>query len=322
VESRPPTESPRERNIGRLTDNNHELLHSSRRGRGLCQLRQARERNHQAQELHGMPPRKIGVDCQRAHRKQHKKACKQRAAELKDEKLYSQGHERPEGDFCPICTLPIPLPVDDYSGFNLCCTKRVCNGCVVSAQDRGMNDCPFCRTPLVEENDPALDMLQKRVNAKDPDALKFLGDEYFRGQDGLERNINRAIELWTEAAELGSIDAQYNLGNRYYRGEGVAQDISKTIHHWEIAAMKGSALARHNLGALEDQNGNYERAARHYLITAKMGIKVSLENVKAMSVEGVATKEQYTEALKGYQESVDEMKSPERDEVMAKAFIY
>ncbi|EJK68998.1 hypothetical protein THAOC_09785 [Thalassiosira oceanica] len=29
-----------------------------------------------------------GVDCQRAHRKKHKKACKQRVAELKDEQLY------------------------------------------------------------------------------------------------------------------------------------------------------------------------------------------------------------------------------------------
>ncbi|EJK52236.1 hypothetical protein THAOC_28513, partial [Thalassiosira oceanica] len=29
-----------------------------------------------------------GVDCQRAHRKQHKKVCKQRVAELKDEELY------------------------------------------------------------------------------------------------------------------------------------------------------------------------------------------------------------------------------------------
>ena len=60
-----------------------------------------------------------GVDCQKAHRKQHKKACKQRAAELKDEQLYSQGHERPEGDFCPICTLPIPLPMDEHSVFNV-----------------------------------------------------------------------------------------------------------------------------------------------------------------------------------------------------------
>ena len=49
-----------------------------------------------------------GVDCQEAHRKHHKKACKKRAAELEDEKLYSQGHERPEGDFCPICTLRVP----------------------------------------------------------------------------------------------------------------------------------------------------------------------------------------------------------------------
>ena len=28
-----------------------------------------------------------GVDCQKAHRKRHKKICKQRAAELKDEQL-------------------------------------------------------------------------------------------------------------------------------------------------------------------------------------------------------------------------------------------
>ena len=46
-----------------------------------------------------------GVDCQRAHRRQHKGVCKKRMAELKDERLYGLGHERPEDDFCPICTL-------------------------------------------------------------------------------------------------------------------------------------------------------------------------------------------------------------------------
>jgi len=84
------------------------------------------------------------VDCQKAHRKQHKKACKQRAAELKDEQLYSQGHERPEGDFCPICTLPIPIPMDEHSSFNVCCMKMICNGCTVAAAKRGMFDCAFC----------------------------------------------------------------------------------------------------------------------------------------------------------------------------------
>ena len=62
------------------------------------------------------------VDCQKAHRKQHKKECNQRAAELKDEQLYSQRHERPEGGFCPICTLPISLPVVEHSIVNVCVT--------------------------------------------------------------------------------------------------------------------------------------------------------------------------------------------------------
>ncbi|EJK56744.1 hypothetical protein THAOC_23309 [Thalassiosira oceanica] len=88
-----------------------------------------------------------GVDCQRAHRKQHKKACKQRAAELKDEELYGQGHERLEGDFCPICTLPILIPMNKHSGFNTCCMKRICHGCDLAARKRGMGDCPFCRSP-------------------------------------------------------------------------------------------------------------------------------------------------------------------------------
>ena len=80
-----------------------------------------------------------GVDCQKAHRKQHKKACKQRAAELKDERLYGQGHERPEEDFCPICTLPVPIPTGNYSSLNACCMKMVCNGCMLAAIKRGIH---------------------------------------------------------------------------------------------------------------------------------------------------------------------------------------
>ncbi|EJK53401.1 hypothetical protein THAOC_27174, partial [Thalassiosira oceanica] len=103
-----------------------------------------------------------GVDCQRAHRKEHKKACKQRVAELKDEKLYGQGHERPEGDFCPICTLPIPLPMEDHSTISCCCMKEICDGCIVAAQKRGMFDCAFCRTPIPGNDADRLAMVQTR----------------------------------------------------------------------------------------------------------------------------------------------------------------
>ena len=136
-----------------------------------------------------------GVDCQRAHRKQHKKACKKRAAELKDEELYSQGHERVEADFCPICTLPIPLPMVVHSVFEACCMKRVCNGCNVAAKKRGMDDCPFCRTPYPDNDAERLAMIQARVEKKDPAAIYFLGDGYYHGKLGLQKDTKKAVRV-------------------------------------------------------------------------------------------------------------------------------
>jgi len=254
-----------------------------------------------------------GVDCQRAHRRQHKKACKQRAAELKDERLYGQGCERPEGHICPICTLPIPLPMNEHSGFYICCTKRVCYGCVVAAGKRDIFDCPFCRTPALEDEAILLAKLQKRADAKDPTALEALGEQYGTGKCGLEKDVPRAIELWSEAAGLGSQDSHFNLGIRYFEGDGVPRDAAKVVYHWEKAAMQGHVKARHNLGSHEHRNGNYERAVRHWLISAKMGCEKSLESMKGMFVGGIATKQQYTDALKGYQIALEEVKSLDRD---------
>ena len=121
------------------------------------------------------------VDCQRAHRKQHKGACKKRAAELKDERLYTQGLERPEEDFCPICTLPIQIPTDEHSLFNLYCMKKVCHGCVFASWERAMLDyCPFCRFYMDVSQDvdaPVLALVQKHVDA----------NELFRATSGKHR---------------------------------------------------------------------------------------------------------------------------------------
>jgi len=255
-----------------------------------------------------------GVDCQKAHRKQHKKACKKRAAELKDEELYSQELERPEWDFCPICTLPMPLPMQDYSVFSFCCMKLICNGCDISAKKRGMLDCAFCRTPRPVTDADALAMIQARVKKKDPTAMYHLGGEYYHGGLGLQKDMQKAVELWTEAAELGSIEALGRLGTSYFYGNGVQKDEAKAADFFKKAAMQGHVQSRHNLGAIEVNSGNYVRAVRHFLISAKMGRKDSLEEIKVAFKEGDATKEQYAEALKGYQDAVEETKSHDRDE--------
>ena len=79
--------------------------------------------------------------------------------------------------------------------------------------------------------------------------------------------------------------------------------------------MQGQVASRLNLGCIEVNCGNYARAVRHLLISTKMGDKDSLEVIKKVFMGGCATKEQYAEALKGYQDAVEEMKSHDRDEV-------
>ncbi|EJK46184.1 hypothetical protein THAOC_35160 [Thalassiosira oceanica] len=257
-----------------------------------------------------------GVDCQKAHRKIHKKACKERAAEIKDERLYSQGHERPEAEFCPLCTLPVPLPTEKHSCVNPCCMKMVCRGCALASLKRGIDDkCAFCRTPVTSDEAEALRLVQARVGKNDPEAIAYLGDQYSQGRFGLEKDVARAVELWTEASELGSADACFQLGVAYRNGDGVEQDAKRGVWFYEKAAMLGDPMARHNLGKYEREHGNYDRAVRHFLISAKMGDENSLEDIKELFKEGHATKSQYGKALEGYRDATEEMKSPDREAV-------
>ncbi|EJK50079.1 hypothetical protein THAOC_30987, partial [Thalassiosira oceanica] len=172
-----------------------------------------------------------GVDCQRADRKQHKRACKQRAAELKDEQLYSQGHERLEGDFCPICTLPISLLMHERSIFMACCMKRVCKGCDYA--------------PFPDNDVDMLAMIKARVEKKDPVAIDYLAHKYFHGELGLQKDTQKAVELCSEAnyvrrlQSLVLIDALYNLGVAYEYGKGVQQDTAKAAGFYTKAAIQG-----------------------------------------------------------------------------------
>ena len=85
-------------------------------------------------------------ECQIAHRPQHKKLCRKRAAELYNEKLFN---ETPPREECPICMLSL-LHESETASFFSCCGKRICNGCIYTMRETGgknMELCPFCKTP-------------------------------------------------------------------------------------------------------------------------------------------------------------------------------
>ena len=81
--------------------------------------------------------------------------------------------------------------------------------------------------------------------------------------------------------------------------------------------MSGVVEARNNLGFLEVGAGNGNRALKHWNIAVEGGNENSLENIKRLYMKGDATKEDYATALGKYQEYVDEIRSPQRDEAAA-----
>lgn len=225
-------------------------------------------------------------DCQISHRKQHKKECKKRAAELYDEKLFQEV----EPEECPICLLPMPIRGDDTT-VESCCGKRICTGCSFAIyMSEGKNICAFCRTPSTTSSEEHIKRLNKLMKKGNGEAFAMIASYYTRGV-GMPQNIIKANELCLKAGELGCADGYYNLGVNYNNGVGVERDKKKSKHYYELAAMMGSVTARYNLGCLEGQAGNDQRAYKHCILAARAGHGDSLDIIKQMFMQGVIAKD-------------------------------
>ena len=241
------------------------------------------------------------ADCQRNHWPKHKKGCKLCAAELHDEALF---RDPPAKEDCPICFLPMPerllscmtlppatissVPIADFAEANevlaskttetyfSCCGKSICVGCIYSFNESGNIDkCPFCNAKTSEIIEEAIEEFIKRVEVNDAGAMYVLGSYHSHGQLGLLQDRAKAIELMERAAELGSCQAQFQLGIIYHEGG----DLKKAKFHYEAAAMAGDEVARLNLGTMEAQSGNMERAVKHWIISASAGYYHAMKNL-------------------------------------------
>ena len=254
--------------------------------------------------------RYCGVECQKEHRPKHKRACKKRAAELRDELLFKQPESSHHGD-CPICCLPLSLDMEK-STMMWCCSKVICNGCHYANLKREIEanqerKCPFCRHPLPKSQAEGDKQRMKRIEANDPAAIREVG--LMRNKEG---NCKNAFEYWTKAAELGDVVSHYQLSRSYRDGEGVEKDKKKEVHHAEQAAICGHPEARNDLGIIEYKNGRHERAVKHWMIAAKLGLDESLANLKQYIEHGMVSKEDFAATLRAHQAAVHATKSPHR----------
>ena len=248
------------------------------------------------------------VKCHKDHRPKHKKECKKRAAELRDELLFKQPESSCFGD-CPICCLPLSIDKQKSMLYS-CCSKVICNGCSYTDDEgRHQHKCPFCREAKPDTDEQIHRQTMKRIEANDPVAMREMGLKRYG-----EGDYKSAFEYLSKAAALGDADAHFQLSCLYYDGEGVEKDEKKDLHHLAEAAIGGHPEARHNLGLTEEANDRMDRAAKHWIIAAKLGDDLSLGYVKDLYKDGHVSKEDFSSALRGYQTAIIAMKSPQREE--------
>lgn len=74
-------------------------------------------------------------------------------------------------------------------------------------------------------------------------ALRQEGRTFEYGENGMKRDPEKAVELYCEAARLGDIEAQYNLGWMLANGRGVPKDEATAAYFFTMAAKQGDALS-------------------------------------------------------------------------------
>ncbi len=251
-------------------------------------------------------------ECQENHREQHEQECNRRKAELHGKKLFTQPDISHHGE-CPICCLPLPIG-ERKSKFMTCCSKSICKGCCYADTKREVEQgleprCPFCREPAPESDEEEHHKrVMERIKKNDPVAMTEMGKLHY-----LKGEYAKSLELWTKAAELEYVDAHFRLATLYYEGEGVEKDEKKAVYHSEQAAIGGHPTARYLLACYEMTNVRLERAAKHWIISANLGCDDSLKDIKDLFVQGVVSKDEYADALRGYQAAVNETKRVEWD---------
>ena len=268
-------------------------------------------------------------DCQNKHWKEHKHECRriksildQRGGKLDvgTEKDVGPLGKLPTREECPICMHTLPIH-PKFQGYYACCGKRICGGCNFQHQMKNQErplTCAFCRTAAPRSDEELLAQYRKRVELKDPVALRNLAMDYGSGRNGLPVDQVKCVELLRESASLGFPGAQYNLGTFYHQGKmGLEQNEEEARKYYKEAAEGGHMLSLHNLGCAKGENGDPVAAMRHWRLSASGGHKTSMGALIVYFEYGWLHHADLTETLQALYLSRFEMKSEGRDQHIA-----
>ena len=115
----------------------------------------------------------------------------------------------------------------------------------------------------------SIQALTKAAERGDIKAQIFLGDAYFEGRYGVERNINESYKWYMAAAEQNNAEAQYKVAKFYYKLNGTwgdEEDVKRAYSYMKKSADNGNVFAQLLLGDLiiAFQLDDYKEAVAYY----------------------------------------------------------
>jgi len=149
----------------------------------------------------------------------------------------------------------------------------------------------------------------KKAEAGDVEAQYNLGLMYARG-DGVPQDYNEAVKWYTKAAEQGDAAAQLNLGVMYHEGHGVSQDYKEAFKWCSRAAKQGNHLAQYNLCNMyysgRGVKQDFREAVKWCAKAAEQG-NIEAQSALGLSYQlGQGIEQDYKEAAKWYTKAAEQ----------------
>jgi len=104
----------------------------------------------------------------------------------------------------------------------------------------------ICCAPVTEAQ-VSLDDLRASAAEGNVEALNEMGNRLANGQ-GVARSDQKAIQYYSQAADLSYAPASFNLGMMHELGRGVPKNIGQAFSYYLKAAQQGFSPAQFNVG--------------------------------------------------------------------------
>jgi SEL1 protein len=152
------------------------------------------------------------------------------------------------------------------------------------------------------DDEEVFDYYRHAADKGDVSAQVALGQLYYYGPRGVERDLSMARRYFSVAAEKGDAVAQTNLGFMLLRGLGGPLDLNGAYSNFSAAALTGNAGAYNGLGFMYLYGVGVEadsaQAISLFNSAADQGLVEALYNLGSLYVSGVAVpRRDYTKAI-------------------------